>query len=56
MSLFPGVIRPLDVGNVQELNGDASAGSVLHQFWEACDRVAAIPEHLVCDLLLHPSW
>ena len=36
--------------------GDSSAGSLLCEFWTACSWVAGMPECLVCDLLLHPSW
>ena len=36
--------------------GDSSGGCVLHKFWEASQWVASMPERLVCDLLLHPSW
>jgi hypothetical protein len=36
--------------------GDASAGSVLCEFWSASSWVAGMPERLVRDLLCHPSW
>jgi hypothetical protein len=36
--------------------GDPSAGDLLCEFWLASTWIAGMPERLVCDLLLHPSW
>jgi hypothetical protein len=36
--------------------GDPSAGNLLCEFWLASAWVAGMPERLVRDLLLHPSW
>jgi hypothetical protein len=36
--------------------GDPSAGNLLRKFWLASAWIAGMPERLVCDLLLHPSW
>jgi hypothetical protein len=35
---------------------DPSAGHLLCEFWAASSWVAGMPERLVRDLLLHPSW
>ena len=35
---------------------DPSAGNLLCEFWAASSWVAGMPERLVRDLLLHPSW
>jgi hypothetical protein len=36
--------------------GDQSAGNILHEFWEASNWLILMPDHLVHDLLSHPSW
>ena len=36
--------------------GDPSTGDLLREFWDASSWIARMPERLVRDLLLHPSW